>query len=123
MNLAVNAGAAMTITVGDRYRDNAIVAWAKLLGGNPGSIQAEFGISSVEHYATGCYKIYLDINAANAASLIPMAIAEIDTAPVGAANLRIVSINQLQPNIFNIYINDGNGNLVNNDFVFMVTAR
>jgi len=123
LNLGINAGAATAITVGDHYRDNAIVAWAKILGGDPGSIQAEFGISSVDHYNTGCYKIYLDIIAANAASLIPMAIAEIDTAPVGAANLRIVSINQLQPNIFNIYINDGNGNLVNNDFVFMVTAR
>ena len=123
LNLGTNAGAATTISVGDRYRDNAVVAWAKILGGDPGSIQAEFGISSVDHYATGCYKIYLDIIAANAASLIPMAITEIDTAPVGLANIRIVSINQLQPNIFNIYINDGNGNLVNNDFVFMVTAR
>jgi len=123
LNMGTNAGAATTISVGDRYRDNAVVAWAKILGGDPGSIQEEFGISSVDHYNIGCYKIYLDINAANAASLIPMAIAEIDTAPVGLANIRIVSINQLLPNIFNIYINDGNGDLVNNDFVFMVTAR
>jgi len=123
LNLGINAGSAMTITVGDRYRDNAIVAWAKLSGGDPGTIQAEFGISAVDHYATGCYKIYLDIHAAEAASLIPMAIAEIDSAPVGVGAIRIVSINQLQPNIFNVYINDGNGNLVNNDFVFLVTAR
>ena len=123
LNLGINAGEAMTITVGDRYRDNAIVAWAKITGGVPGSIQAEFGISAVDHYATGCFKIYLDIDATEAASLIPMAIAEIDTAPVGAGAIRIVSINQLQPNIFNVYINDGNGNLVDNDFVFMVTAR
>jgi hypothetical protein len=123
LNLGINAGSATAITVGDRYRDNAVVAWAKILGGDPGSIQSEFGISAIDHYAAGCYKIYLDISAANAASLIPMAIAEIDNAPVGAANIRIVSINQLQPNIFDVYINDGNGNLVNNDFVFMVTAR
>jgi hypothetical protein len=123
LNLGINAGEAMTITIGDRYRDNAIVAWAKLTGGVPGTIQAEFGISAVDHYATGCYKIWLDIDAAEAASLIPMAIAEIDTAPVGAGAIRIVSINQLYPNIFNVYINDGNGNLVDNDFVFMVTAR
>jgi hypothetical protein len=123
LNLGINAGDAMTITIGDRYRDNAIVAWAKLLAGNPGLIQAEFGVSSVWHYNTGCYRIYLDIDAVEAASLIPMAIAEIDTAPVGAGAIRIVSINQLSPNTFNVYINDGNGNLVNNDFVFMVTAR
>jgi hypothetical protein len=123
VHLGIDAGEVMTITVGDHFRDNAIVAWAKIEGGDPGSIQAEFGISSVDHYAVGRYKIYLDINAVSSGSLIPMVIAEIDTAPVGAANLRIVSINQLQPNIFNVYINDGNGNLVNNDFVFMVTAR
>ncbi len=123
LNMGINAGDAMTITIGDRYRDNAIVAWAKITGGVPGTIQAEFGISAVDHYATGCFKIYLDISAAEAASLIPMAIAEIDTAPVGAGAIRIVSINQLSPNIFDVYINDGNGNLVNNDFVFMVTAR
>jgi hypothetical protein len=123
LSLGINAGDVMTITVGDRYRDNAIVAWAKVTGGVPGTIQAEFGISAVDHYATGCFKIYLDIDAAEAASLIPMAIAEIDTAPVGAGAIRIVSINQVAANIFNVYINDGNGNLVDNDFVFMVTAR
>jgi hypothetical protein len=123
LNLGINAGEAMTITIGDRYRDNAIVAWAKVTGGDPGSIQAKYGISSVDHYDTGCFKIYLDINAAESASLIPMAIAEIDTAPVNAAAIRIVSINQIASNIFNVYINDGNGNLVDNDFVFMVTAR
>jgi hypothetical protein len=123
LNSGINAGGATTITIGDRYRDNAIVAWAKLTGGNPGSIQAEFGISSVDHYATGCYKIYLDITAASSETLIPFAIAEIDTAPTNASQIRIVSINQLQTNIFDVYINDGTGNLVNNDFVFMVTAR
>jgi hypothetical protein len=123
MEMSVNAGSTKEINVGDRYRDNAIVAWGKISGGDPGSIQAEFGISAVDHYNTGCYKIYLDSNAAEAASLIPMAIAEIDAAPVGAGAIRIVSVNQVQPGNFNVYINDGNGNLVNNDFVFIVTAR
>jgi hypothetical protein len=123
VHLGIDAGAATAITVGDRYRDNAVVAWAKILGGNPGSIQAEYGISSVDHYATGCYKIYLDITAANAATLIPIAVAELDAAPANASQIRIVSINQLLTNIFDVYINDGSGNLVNNDFVFMVTAR
>jgi hypothetical protein len=123
VQLGIDAGDLTTISVGDRYRDNAIVAWAKIGGGTPGSIQAEFGISSVDHYGVGLYKIYLDINAVDAFSLIPMAIAEIDTAPVNAGQIRIVSINQLSTNIFDVYINDGNGNLVNNDFVFMVTAR
>jgi hypothetical protein len=123
MNLAINAGAATTITVGDHYRDNTIVAWAKLTGGNPGSIAAEFGISSVDHYATGCYKIYLDIIASSTSNLIPIAIAEVDLAPTNASQIRIVSINQFATNIFTVYINNGNWSLVDNDFVFMVTAR
>ena len=121
--MTVNAGGAMTITVGDRYRDNAVVAWAKVSGTGIGSIQSEFGVSSVDHYNTGCYRIYLNISATDAASLIPMAIAEIDSAPDSAAEVRIVSINQMAPNIFNVYINNGNWALVDNDFVFMVTAR
>jgi hypothetical protein len=118
-----SAGPAKSINMGDRYRDNGIVAWAKITGGDPGTITAEFGISSVDHYNTGCYKIYLDVDAAEAGSLIPMAIAEVDSAPVGAGDLRIVSVNQLQPGVFTVYINDGNGSLVNNDFVFMATGR
>jgi hypothetical protein len=123
MRMSVNAGGAKTIDVGDRYRDNAIVAWAKLLGTGIGSIQSEFGVDSVDHYNTGCYKIYLDIDATSTAALIPMAIAEIDTAPTSAGEIRIVSVNQIAVNIFNVYINNGNGSLVDNDFVFMVTAR
>ena len=123
LNLGINAGKDTTINIGDRYRDNAIVAWAKVTGGVPGTITSEFGVSAVDHYATGCFKIWLDVNAVDAAHLIPFAIAEIDVAPVGAANVRIVSINQIAPNIFNVYINDGSWNLVDNDFVFMVVAR
>jgi hypothetical protein len=123
MEMLQNAGPTESIHMGDRYRDNGIVAWAKITGGDPGTITAEFGISSVDHYNTGCYKIYLDVDAAEAGSLIPMAIAEIDSAPVGAGDLRIASVNQLQTGVFTVYINDGNGNLVNNDFVFMATGR
>ena len=123
LNSGINAGDATVIAMGDRYRDNAIVAWARITGGVPGTIQAEFGVSSMDHYATGCYKIYLDINATNSTSLIPIAIAEIDSAPTSAATIRIVSINQIAANIFNVYINNGNWALVDNDFVFMVTAR
>ena len=71
MRMSVNAGASKTINVGDRYRDNAIVAWAKIAGTGIGSIQSEFGISSVDHYNTGCYRIYLDISAASSAELDP----------------------------------------------------
>jgi hypothetical protein len=121
VHLGIDAGESTAIAVGDRYRDNAVVAWAKVSSG--GTIDAEFGVTSVDHYNTGCYTIYVDVTAVTAASLVPFAIAEIDAAPVGAANVRIVSINQTSVNTFNVYINNGSWNLVNNDFVIMVTAR
>lgn len=123
VHLGIDAAGTTVITVGDRYRDNAIVAWAKIMGTGVGSIQSEFGISSIDHSATGIYKIWVDISTVNAFSLIPMAIAEIDTAPINAAQIRIVSINQLTTNTFEVYINNGDGTPVDNDFTFMVTAR
>jgi hypothetical protein len=65
----------------------------------------------------------LDAHATSAAALIPIAIAEIESLPANAAALRIVSINQASTYTFRVYINDGAGTPVDNDFVFMVTAR
>ena len=122
LNLGINAGAAMTITVGDRYRDNAIVAWAKV--SSNGTVSTEFGVASVtKDPGSGSYLIALDASAAGAAYLIPVAIAEIESLPNNAADLRIVSVNQAAAYTFRVYINNGNGTPVNNDFIFMVTAR
>jgi hypothetical protein len=121
VRLSEDAGAAKAIDVGDRYRDNAIVAWAKISAA--GNRDGEFGVSSVAHAIAGVYAITLDASAANASTLIPVAIAEVDAAPANAASVRIVSVNQTGVDTFSVYINDGNFNLVNNDFVFMVTAR
>jgi hypothetical protein len=122
VSVTVNAGAAKPISVGDRYRDNAIVAWAKVSSG--GSVSAEFGVASVTKDAgAGSYLIALDARAASAAYLIPIAIAEVESLPANAAGLRIVSINQAASYTFRVYINNGSGTPVDNDFVFMVTAR
>jgi hypothetical protein len=122
MRMTVNAGGAMTITVGDRYRDNATVAWAKVSAG--GTASAEFGVASViKDPGSGSYLIALDAHATSAAALIPIAIAEIESLPANAGGLRIVSINQASTYTFRVYINDGTGTPVDNDFVFMVTAR
>ncbi len=123
VSFTTNAGSAKAINVGERYRDNAIVAWGQILGTGIGSIQADFGVSAVDHFSTGSYTVTLDAHAANAASLVPMAIAEIDSAPASAATVRIISINQVASGTFVVYINNGSWQLVDNDFVFMVTAR
>ena len=122
MRMTVDAGAAIPITVGDRYRDNAIVAWAKVSAG--GTASAEFGVASVtKDPGSGSYLIELDAHAASATALIPIAIAEVESAPDSAGEVRIVSINQAAAYTFRVYITNGNWALVDNDFVFMVTAR
>ena len=121
MRMTVNAGGAMTITVGDRYRDNSIIAWASV--SSNGNIGWEFGVASVTRAGAGNYMIELDAHAAGVTALIPIAIAEVESQPNSAATARIVSINQTADNIFRIYINNGNWAPVDNDFVFMVTAR
>lgn len=121
VNMGINAGPATTISIGDRYRDNAIIAWAMV--SSNGSVGWEFGVASVTRAGTGNYMIELDAHAAGVTALIPIAIAEVESQPDSAAEARIVSINQTADNIFRIYINDGNWNVVDNDFVFMVTGR
>jgi hypothetical protein len=120
-NLAKDAGWATAINIGDRYRDNSIIAWA-LVSSN-GDIGWEFGVASVTRAGAGNYIIELDAHAAGVTALIPIAIAEVESQPNSAATARIVSINQTADNIFRIYINNGNWAPVDNDFVFMVTAR
>jgi len=120
-NLANNAGWATVINIGDRYRDNSIIAWASV--SSNGNIGWEFGVASVTRAGTGNYMIELDAHAAGVTALIPIAITEVESQPSSAAEVRIVSINQTADNIFRIYINNGNWAPVDNDFVFMVTAR
>ena len=121
LRLASDAGTGKAIRIGERYRDNGIVAWAKVR--SDGTLQQELGIASATRTAIGQYLIGIDATAASAASLVPIAVAELDAAPNAAADLRIVSVNQRDTQTFDVYVNRGTGLLVDNDFVFMVTAR
>jgi hypothetical protein len=122
VRLGIN-GYTQSISVGDRYRDNAIIAWAKLDAN--GNMIKVFGVDWVSKDGTGNYLIGLQAQAASYAHLIPIAIAEIDSdsVPNNAASLRIVSVDQTSDHTFRVYINNGNGTLVDNEFVFMVTGR
>lgn len=121
--LTEDAGVAKATSIGDHYRDNAVIAWGKV--STTGSLLAGFGVSSVARTATGQYRIDLSDTAASIHSLIPVAMAEIDGAPSSAASARILSIDQngTTPNYFHVYINNGNYSLVDNEFVFIVTGR
>jgi hypothetical protein len=121
---ARNAGESKIIHWGERFRDNGILAWAKMAA--IGTTSQDFGVGAVFHVlGSGVYSITVTDAAANASSLVPVAIAEVENPPNSADDVRIVSINQTggQRNNFEVYINDGNWNLVDEDFVFMLTGR
>lgn len=127
VSLAVNAGDVKTIQIGERYRDNALVAWAKIRANGTIQSSADFGVAVVAHTeGPGVYTIGIDDNTLDTATLIPIAIAEVESAPTppnAADKVRLVMINQTAPSAFKVYITDGNFNLVDNDFVFMATGR
>jgi len=110
-----------TVRVGERYRDNAIVAWGKITGG--GSADEQFGLTSVQRVAAGNYEITVTASPRAASSIIPIAIAEVDGTPISAGTVRLLSVNQVAARTFRVYINNGNFTLVDNDFIFMATGR
>lgn len=121
ITVPVNAGGAKSVSVGERYRDNAINAWAKVAGN--GTVEAEYGVATVTNPEAGAYFIGLDPVFQNASTLVAMAVAEVDARPAGAAAARLVTVQQVTVNGFAVYITDGGFAAVNNDFVFMVTGR
>ena len=117
VRVATNAGSSTAIGIGDRWRDNAIVAWGTVTSGS--ILSQEFGVASFVNDSTGVYTITLDASAASSTELVPMAIAEIETPSAP----RVININQSAINQFQVFIFNLTGTRVNNDFVFMVTAR
>ena len=120
VSLTMNAGSSKVTQVGERYRDNAIIAWARFYGS--GGFSEDYGISAISK-STGIYTITLTANTNNAFALIPIAIAEVESPPTSAASARLVTINQYATNQFIVYITNGSYTLVDNDFVFIVTGR
>lgn len=122
VHFASQAGAAKFIGIGDHYKDNGIVAWAKVAA--DGTLQGEFGITSVAHVAaSGVYRVTVNAIAESAVTLIPLAQAEVEAIPTSAASARLTTINQDGTNVFEVYITNGNYVAVDNDFVLIVTAR
>jgi hypothetical protein len=121
MKMTVNATGATPINVGDRYRDNAIIAWANV--NSDGTIAWDFGVTQVLRESSGTYLIEIDADTTGTSSFIPIAIAEVNTAPDSAADARIVSIQQVNQSIFRVFITNGDWHMEDNQFVFMVTGR
>jgi hypothetical protein len=121
VRITEDAGAAKPVELGRRFRDNAIIAWARVT--SVGVLDSEFGIASIAHPATGHYEITLDASPANNLSLIPVVTCEIDGQPNSAATVRIVSYDTTSASNISVYINNGTFAAVNNDFTIIVTGR
>jgi hypothetical protein len=129
MFIANDAGGAKVVPVGTRYRDNAIVAWARVTAA--GGLDTNFNVASVTRLGTGIYRFTLNSSLSSGFSLVPIVTPELDpvvvdppTPPTGAANVRLVATNQVAAgNTFDVYIYNGNFVLVDNDFQVLVTGR
>jgi hypothetical protein len=135
MFIANDAGGAKVVPVGTRYRDNAIVAWARVTAA--GGLDSNFNIASVARCTNntstiipaGCYRFTLNSSLSSGFSLVPLVTVETDpdgmgNPPTGAANVRLVATNQVAAgNTFDVYIYNGSFALVDNDFQVLVTGR
>lgn len=127
MFIANDAGGAKVVPVGTRYRDNSIVAWARVTAA--GGLDTNFNVASVTRVATGRYNITLNSSLSSGFSLVPIVTVETDpdglgVPPTGAANVRLVATNQVAAgNTFDVYIYNGSFALVDNDFQVIVTGR
>jgi hypothetical protein len=121
VRLTANAGTDKPVAVGERFRDNGIVAWARVnFGGDPA---ADFGVASVDHPNPGVYVVTLDAALQDALNLIPVATPLISTPPINAQSVRFIAVNQVGPSQFRVFINDGTFAPRDNAFTFMVTGR
>ncbi len=94
--IANDAGSTKSVPVGTRYRDNAVLAWARVAAG--GTLDSGFNIESVVRNSVGKYTITLRSSASSGFSLVPVVTPEVDpdgvgNPPVGAANARFAVVN------------------------------
>jgi hypothetical protein len=123
LRLADTAGAAKSVAFGEHYRDNGIVAWARV-DGVIGILNAEYGVTSIAKNSTGNYTITINgSSAVNFNHVIPIAIVEMASPPTTAAGSRLIYIDQETVNSFRIFITDGTFAAADSYFTFMVTGR
>jgi hypothetical protein len=124
---ANDAGNTKIVPVGTRYRDNAIVAWARVT--SAGVFDGGFNIESVTRVSTGRYSIVLRSGALSGFTFVPVVTPEVDelpgdVPPVGAANVRFAVVNLFAAgNRLEVYMYNGSFALVDNDFHFLATGR
>ena len=118
-----NAGPERPVQPGERHRDNAIVAWARISAAGAVVGQASFGVEQVRRVRPGTYAVSIGASASSAAELIPVAVADVSGAPATQGEMRVASVEQVDAESFVVYVNNGLGQPVDAGFVIVVTAR
>lgn len=109
------------VSIGQHYKDNGIVAWAKVAPN--GTLLAEYGISSITHEAgTGQYAVTLDASAQGAASLVPVVTPVVQGPPTGNS-MRYASVQVTGPNALTIYTTSPTFAPAESAFTLIVTGR
>jgi hypothetical protein len=119
--ILVSSNAAGALRIGERHRDNSIIAWGTI--GPAGATLEGFGVTSVTNDSAGVYTVTLAVSALDNPSLVPVANAEVGAQPTSAADARLVTIDQIGLTQFKVYITTGAFAAVNNKFTFIVTGR
>ncbi len=133
LNVTGMAAPSDTVQLGDVYKNNQIIAWAKVqANGSLASDGFNFGIQSVTHQGTGDYLIKLDVSVPDGGFIAPVVSPEVDyadlTQPTPAlTDIPIAVVDQLgdihvTSNQFGVYMFDATGEFVDNDFIVIVTG-
>jgi type VI secretion system secreted protein VgrG len=112
----------LLVNGGQLGNTNTLVAWGRVAA--DGSFAgASHGVSSVTTPRPGVYAITLENAATSASMLIPVAVVERNGQPATPAAMRILAVDGVTSNAFNVYVMSGLGNPTNSAFTFMVTGR
>ncbi|MFZ1683113.1 MAG: hypothetical protein WAU88_03190 [Candidatus Zixiibacteriota bacterium] len=112
-----NAGTTIKPLIGERWRDNGIVAWGNV--GPDGSLYSAFGVDSVKHTSIGHYQVYISNSFPNSADMIVMAQAYSDIENHMLTSVRPITGSMIQVGLKLFNIND----FFDGQFVFVVTGR
>ncbi|MGB9798869.1 MAG: hypothetical protein ACPLUL_02090 [Thermanaerothrix sp.] len=121
-----DAGENKTIEIGERYRDNGIVAWGQVWDGDMGiDLTGDFGIQSVSRDDSNFYyHVILDVNATSDSVFVVTVTPIYDPTMALIANVSQVTVNDDNHPEFDVYLSNGNSLITGFcGFNFIVTGR
>jgi hypothetical protein len=110
-----------TVTVGQRFRDNAIIAWGRILADGSFAATQVFGVAAVVRNSAGVYTV--NLSSSPTTQIAVSVVAEVDAPPTTAADARLVTFDRVSTTQFRVFITNGSFASTDNEFFFIVTGR